>query len=271
MTESQSVILRLEKLEVAYHKVQTAIQGVSMEVRKGQIVALLGNNGAGKTTTLRAISGFIGLDNADVTDGKVIFKGQKINGLPPHRITSMGIVLVPERDKIFETLTVEENLDVSIPARLADEKHHHSREMIYEYFPKLTQLRKQVAGYLSGGERQMLTIGCALACSPELLMIDELSQGLAPLIVKDLMERLRTIRRDLGISVLLVEQNAEIALSIADYGYVIENGRVVLDGDSEKLLNHQDIKEFYMGGGEGEFRTSYRKVKQYRRSRRWYG
>ena len=258
-------LLRLEKLEVTYHRVITAVQGISLDVREGAIVALLGTNGAGKTTTLRAISGFIGLDDAHVSEGAVLYRGERIENLPPHRVTARGIALVPERNKVFENLTVDENLDAVVPRRGA----RFEKARVYEFFPALAVLRRREAGYLSGGERQMLAIGSALACAPELLLVDELSQGLAPLLVEELMRRLLAIRKETGITILLVEQNAQTALDAADYGYVMENGRIVLDGTPERLRAHQDIQEFYLGGAGR--RRSYRDVKQYRRSRRWYG
>ncbi len=262
-------LLIVEQLEVVYQRVITAVQGVSLRVEKGQIVALLGTNGAGKTTTLRAISGFIGMDDARVTAGSVVYKGLPIENLPPHAITSRGIVLVPERQKVFENLTVAENLEANVARAVTGFDRKRLAATVYEYFPALTRLRTREAGYLSGGERQMLGIGAALMCAPEMLLVDELSLGLSPIMVSELMQRLQTIRRELGTTILLVEQNAQVALDIADYGYVIENGRIVLDGTPERLSSHQDIKEFYLGGGST--RRSYRDVKQYRRSRRWYG
>ena len=258
-------MLKLEKLEVTYHRVITAVQGVSLEVAQGAIVALLGNNGAGKTTTLRAISGFLGLDDARVTEGAILYRGERIENRPPHRIARLGVALVPERSKVFENLTVDENLDAVVRGRRAPV----GKASIYEYFPALAPLRRREAGYLSGGERQMLAIGSALMCSPQLLLVDELSLGLAPLVVQDLVARLRAVRAALGTTLLVVEQNAQVALDMADYGYVMENGRVVLDGTPERLRAHQDIQEFYLGGSGT--RRSYRDVKQYRRSRRWYG
>ncbi len=262
-------LLSLEGVEVVYHRVITAVQGISLEVPKGGIVALLGTNGAGKTTTLRAISGFIGLDDARVTDGAIIYDGARIDNLPPHRVTRLGIALVPERSKVFENLTVAENLDAVVPRAGADRRQ--LGESIYALFPALAKLRAREAGYLSGGERQMLAIGSALACAPDLLLVDELSQGLAPVIVEELAARLQRVRTELGTTILLVEQNARIALDIADYAYVMENGRLVLDGTPERLRAHADIQEFYLGAGAGTRRRSYRDVKQYRRSRRWYG
>lgn len=261
-------LLRLEQIEVVYHRVVTAVQGVTISVGAGQFVALLGTNGAGKTTTLRAISGFLGLDDARVTEGRILFDGRAIENQAPHRITEQGICLVPERDKVFENLTVGENLEAAVTARRA--RRAELRDVVYGQFPRLAELRRREAGYLSGGERQMLAIGSALMCDPRLLMIDELSQGLAPVIVEDLLERLRHLREKLGLTVLLVEQNAQVALEAADYGYVIESGRIVLDGTPARLLEHGDVQEFYLGGTGGE-RRSYRDVKQYRRSRRWYG
>jgi branched-chain amino acid transport system ATP-binding protein len=261
-------LLRLEQLEVAYHRVITAVQGVSIEVPQGAIVAVLGTNGAGKTTLLRAISGFIGLDDARVTEGAVWYRGRRIENLRPDRVTALGVVLVPERSKVFENLSVAENLDAVVPRAGADRRR--LAESVYELFPALARVRSREAGYLSGGERQMLAIGSALACNPELLLVDELSQGLAPLVIEELMRRLQAIRAHTGTTILLVEQNAQVALDLADYGYVIENGRIVLDGTPERLRGHEDIREFYLGGGAGR-RRSYREVKQYRRSRRWYG
>jgi branched-chain amino acid transport system ATP-binding protein len=261
-------LLQLDTVEVTYHRVITAVQGVSLGVPKGAIVALLGTNGAGKTTTLRAISGFIGLDDARVSDGAITFRGERIENRAPHEVTARGIALVPERSKVFENLTVQENIEAVVQRDRAAGARHSGA--VWEYFPALARLRKREAGYLSGGERQMLAIGSALACGPELLLVDELSQGLAPLIVEDLLLRLQGIRQDLGTTLLLVEQNAALALQVADYAYVVENGRIVLDGTPERLRGHQDIQEFYLGTGTGS-RRSYRDVKQYRRSRRWYG
>jgi len=267
--QATAPLLRLEGVEVVYHRVITAVQGVSLEVRKGDIVALLGTNGAGKTTTLRAVSGFIGLDDARVTEGAIHFAGQRIENRAPHHVTGLGIALVPERSKVFENLTVAENLEAVVPRPAAGRRH--DREAVYELFPALARLAAREAGYLSGGERQMLAVGSALACGPDLLLVDELSQGLAPVIVEELAARLQRVRAELGTTILLVEQNARIALEVSDYGYVMENGRIVLDGTPARLRAHADIQEFYLGAGAGTRRRSYRDVKQYRRSRRWYG
>ena len=266
-------MLELEQLEVVYHRVVTAVQGVSLSVHAGQIVALLGNNGAGKTTTLRAVSGFLGIDDARVSGGSIRLRGRDVANLPPYRLTALGVALVPERDKVFPNLTVAENLEVvrarPKPASSALTGRRADRDLAYEYFPALAGLRRREAGYLSGGERQMLAIGAALACAPELLLVDELSLGLAPRVAADLAARLARIRDEQGVTILLVEQNAEAALAVSDYAYVMENGRIVLHGPPERLRGHADVREFYLGGESG--RRSYRDVKQYRRNRRWYG
>jgi branched-chain amino acid transport system ATP-binding protein len=263
-------LLNVDKLEVVYQRAITAVQGISLSARPGQIVAVLGNNGAGKTTTLRAISGFLGLDDARVTEGHVVFRGRRIEHLPPDKVAHLGIALVPERDKVFPNLTVAENLAAPVSHRIDTAERRHREALVYEFFPQLASLKGRIGGLLSGGERQMLAIGCALVTAPELLLVDELSLGLAPVVVQNLTRRLVAIRDELKLAIVLVEQNAAVALEIADYGYVLENGRLVLDGDPKRLLQHQDIREFYLGQAKGE-RKSYRAVKQYRRSRRWYG
>jgi branched-chain amino acid transport system ATP-binding protein len=268
---SGAPLLSVEKLEVVYHRAITAVQGISINVHAGQVVALLGTNGAGKTTTLRAISGFLGLDDAEVTEGTITFDGRRIENRAPDAITALGIALVPERDKVFPNLSVAENLATAVSRRVSAAERRRLEDLVYQYFPQLRELAGREAGLLSGGERQMLAIGGALVCAPKLLLVDELSLGLAPVVVEDLMRRVLEIRRELGITVLLVEQNAAVALKIADYGYVLENGRVVLDGNGERLRGHPDIQEFYLGQVGVGARRSYRDVKQYRRSRRWYG
>jgi branched-chain amino acid transport system ATP-binding protein len=220
---------------------------------------------------LRAISGFHGIDDARVTDGSIFFKGTRIDNGEPHRIARAGIALVPEREKVFPNLTVAENLLVPKGPRESAAQRRRREEEVVEFFPRLGELRSRIAGLLSGGERQMLAVASALVCKPELLLIDELSLGLSPLVVDDLMEGLVEIKRGLGIAVLLVEQSAAVALELADYAYVLENGRTVLDGDAARLKGHADIQEFYLGRTGSGARRSYRDVKQYRRSRRWYG
>jgi branched-chain amino acid transport system ATP-binding protein len=266
---SEPALLTVEKLEVVYHRTITAVQGISLSVRKGQIVAILGTNGAGKSTTLRAISGFLGIDDARVTDGSVTFNGKRIENRQPNEITRLGIALVPERDKVFPNLTVIENL--TAPFAPAHHNRRDNEDLAYQFFPRLAELRGRTAGLLSGGERQMLALASALVCRPELLLVDELSLGLAPVVVQDLMARLVQIRHELGTTIVIVEQSAAAALNVADYGYVLENGRVVLDGEGARLRAHGDIQEFYLGQTSSSDRRSYRSVKQYRRSRRWYG
>lgn len=262
-------VLVLNNVEVVYKRAITAVQGISLSVSAGQIVAILGNNGAGKTTTLRAITGFLGLDDARVTEGTILFKGSPVHNARPDVIARSGLALVPERDKVFPNLTVAENLIV--PASSVPPAARKAREaFVMERFPALARLRGRTAGLLSGGERQMLAIASALVTHPEVLLIDELSLGLAPAMVVELADILRAVRDELKLTIVLVEQNAAVALSIADYGYVLENGRVVLDGDTSRLRSHPDIQDFYLGQSSGE-RRSYRAVKQYRRSRRWYG
>jgi branched-chain amino acid transport system ATP-binding protein len=263
-------LLAVDKLEVVYHRAVSAVQGITLAVASGQIVALLGTNGAGKTTTLRAISGFLGIDDASVADGSITFKGERIDNRMPYEITRRGIVLVPERDKVFPNLTVAENLSAPVAAISPGERRRREA-LVYQFFPRLGDLKGRIGGLLSGGERQMLAIASALVCGPELLLVDELSLGLAPVMVRELLRRLVEIRRELGLTVLLVEQSAAFALEIADYAYVMENGRIVLDGTAERMRQHGDIQEFYLGQAGGGERRSYRDVKPYRRSRRWYG
>jgi branched-chain amino acid transport system ATP-binding protein len=259
--------LRVENLESVYNKAVTAISGVSLEVPEGKIVSLVGVNGSGKSTTLNAIAGLLPGDPQEITDGKVWFDGERLDGLPPHTVVRRGVVLVPEREKIFETLTVAENLQASVPRIKNDRKR---LEEVYELFPALVERQASVAGYLSGGQRQMLAFARALLCHPRLLLVDEMTLGLAPLIIQDLLVRLASMRDRLGVSVLLVEQNVNAALEVADYGYIMERGRIVFHGTPEKLRSHDDVREFYLGLGTAGAR-SYRDVKQYRRARRWWG
>jgi branched-chain amino acid transport system ATP-binding protein len=264
--DGDAPLLDLANVEVIYGRVATAIQGVSLRVPERRVVALLGTNGAGKTTTLRAISGFLGADDARITEGRVTFLGREVTGRPPHQLARAGLVLVPERHKVFETLSVQENLRALVPGT---GQPAMEIDQVFAYFPVLAERRRQVAGYLSGGERQMLALATALLCRPVVLLVDELSFGLAPKVVSTLMELVARLRDELGLAVLLVEQNAAAALAIADHGYVMEHGRVVFDGTPERLLAHEDIQEFYLGGGRGD-RRRYTDVKQYRRRRRWF-
>ncbi len=259
-------LLEVRQLEVVYNRVAIAIQGVSLDVPAGSIVALVGTNGAGKTTTLRAISGFLPSEHAEITDGDIRYRDRRINGELPHRLARTGLVLVPEREKVFATLDVQENLEFA-----AANEGPIGLDQVLGYFPALRERRDELAGYLSGGEKQMLAIGMALLCGPTLLLIDELSLGLAPLAIKDVMEKLRRLNKDLGLAVLLVEQNANAALGIADYGYVMEGGRIVFKGSAAELRSHPDVREFYLGRRGQTETKSYRAIKQYRRKRRWWG
>src|SRR5580658_203347 len=251
-------LLAIEGLRVAYHRNALALHGVSLTVVPQAIVAILGNNGAGKTTTLRAISGFIGLDNASVVGGSIRFAGERIENRPPHANAARGIVLVPERDKVFPNLTVAENLTASSSARANAAERRRLEEVVFQFFPVLASLRSRLGGLLSGGERQMLAIGSAVLCNPQLLLVDELSLGLAPVVVGDLTRRLSALRQELGITVLLVEQNANVALAVADYGYILESGRVVLEGAAAELRGRREVQEAYLGQTTGEQRRSYR-------------
>jgi branched-chain amino acid transport system ATP-binding protein len=242
-------ILEIKDLEVTYQRSIRALHGVNLRVEKGQIASLLGANGAGKSTTLRAISGFIGLDNARVNAGKIRFCGEDITGLQLPRRVHKGIVLVPERDKVFTNLTVEENLEVVSTSRAEGNNWRQTEEEIFAYFPRLAKLRTKPAGLLSGGERQMLAIGGALVCRPQLLLIDELSLGLAPVIVDEIIERLREIHARTELSILLVEQSAAVAFALASYGFVLENGKVEMEGATEELRSNKKILELYLGTG----------------------
>jgi len=268
-TGATAPLLELSQIEVVYHRVAVAVQGVSLRVDDREIVALLGPNGAGKTTALRAASGFLDADDARITEGRVRYRGEDVTGAPPHRLARRGLVLIPEREKVFESLTVAENLRAS--ARAGRGPRALAPEAALGYFPALRGRARQLAGYLSGGERQMLAIASGLVCQPEILLVDELSLGLAPLVVEQLMETLRRLRDELGLAILLVEQNAAAALAIADRGYVIENGRIAFEGTAAALSASEDVQEFYLGTARGRGARSYRDVKQYRRRRRWFG
>lgn len=256
--------LVVRDLEVIYQRSIVGLSNVSFSVGRGQIVALIGANGAGKSTSLRAVSGFIGLDNARVTKGELTYRGESLIGLRPPQIAKRGIVLVPEREKIFPNLTVLENLAVVLTRDEGQRKRLNA--LVFESFPRLAELKNKEAGLLSGGERQMLAIGAAIACGPELLLIDELSMGLAPVIVEELCSRLLQIRRELGITLLLVEQSASAVLSFADYAFVLENGVVALHGEAAKLKSDDNVRKLYLGIAEGG-RSNYREARQKRLER----
>jgi len=256
-------MLRLNNIEVIYSDVILVLKGVSLEVPEGKIVALLGANGAGKTTTLKAISGVLRTELGEVTDGSIEFDGLRIDKMDPEEIVRLGIVQVMEGRRLFEHLTVEENLLVGAYAR--DDAHgiRADLEKVYGYFPKLQEMRKRTSGYLSGGERQMLVMGRALMARPKVMLLDEPSLGLSPLLVKEIFKLIEDINKKEGVSILLVEQNARKALGLSDYGYVMENGRIVLDGLSQKLKENEDIKEFYLGLSELGSRKSYKRRKRW--------
>jgi branched-chain amino acid transport system ATP-binding protein len=255
-------LLTVEALEVVYKRVMRALRGVSLTVAKGQVVVILGANGAGKTTTLRAISGFIGLEAARVTQGSIIFKGEHLENRQPHQCAKLGISIVPERDKVFPNLTVAENLAVT-QSRLTRAERRRMDDLVFQFFPALAERRGSQAGLLSGGERQMLGIGARLVSGPDLLLVDELSLGLAPLTVQELVRRLLQIKQELGLSLLVVEQNAGIALQIADHAYVLENGEVAMHGNGASMRRNPQIQEYYLGGG-ADTRRSYRDARNLR-------
>jgi len=241
-----------------------------MEVPEGKIICLLGPNGAGKTTTLKAISGLLYTEAGKITQGDIQFDGQRIDRLGPEVIVSMGIIQVMEGRRVLEHLTVEENLEVSCRAHSgADMKRDIER--VYDYFPRLKDLRHRVSGFISGGEQQMMVLGRGLVAHPKVMMLDEPSLGLAPLIVEEIFGIVRRINIEEKTSILLVEQNAALALDIAEYGYLMETGRIALDGPAQQLKGNRNVKEFYLGFGELEQRRSYREVKHYKRTKRWIG
>jgi branched-chain amino acid transport system ATP-binding protein len=259
---SHELSLKVSNLDVVYNRIIVAIHNISFTVKEREIISILGRNGAGKTTTLRAISGFFKSEGISISKGEILWCGKSLKGSMPFEIVRSGIVLVPEREKIFETLTVHENMQCSVSNMISSQRRGQIYNEIFGYFPILKSRQKQIAGYLSGGERQMLSIGKALLCSPRLLLIDELSLGLAPLIISSLMDILSKMRCDLGISLLLVEQNAVAALGIADYGLVLENGNIVIEGKPEFLISNPMIRDFYLGATDKAGRRSYRDLKR---------
>ena len=266
LVSEASPILAVSNLEVVYDDVIQVLKGVSMSVPEGKIVALLGANGAGKTTLLRAISGLLDVHDGETTKGSITFAGRKIHHLPPTRIASLGIKQVLEGRRIFAELTVEENLKVG--GHVAHRQLRTNLDRVYGLFPVLAQRRKRTAGYLSGGEQQMLAMGRALMSEPRCLLLDEPSLGLAPLIVQQIRDLIVEINAG-GTTVLLVEQNAAMALAIAEHGYVMENGKIVMDKPASELLADSDVREFYLGLGAEGAAKSFREVKHYKRRKRW--
>ena len=262
-------MLELKNIEVIYSDVILVLKGTSLEVPEGKIVALLGANGAGKTTTLKAISGVLRTELGEVTDGSIEFEDERLDRLDPEEVVRRGIVQVMEGRRLFEHLTVEENLFVGAYLRKDTQGIREDLTKVYDYFPILVHLKRSVSGYLSGGERQMVVMGRAMMALPKIMLLDEPSMGLSPLLVKEIFKIIRQINDQEGVAILLVEQNARIGLALSTHGYVMENGRIVLDGPSEKLLENEDVKEFYLGLSEMGKRKSYREVKHYKRRKRW--
>jgi branched-chain amino acid transport system ATP-binding protein len=262
-------LLQLNNVEVKYMGVILVLRGVSLQVEKGSVAALLGSNGAGKTTTLKAISGLLKTEEGKVTDGTIEFEGKRIENGDPERIVRLGIIQVLEGRMVLQHLTVEENLRVGAYIAGNGARLRRDLDMVYGYFPLLKELRGQTSGYLSGGEQQMLVVGRALMAHPKLMLVDEASLGLAPLLVDEIFRILKRVNEEEGVSILLVEQNARAALSLAHHGYVMENGRIVLDDTCEKLRQNADVREFYMGIAAAGERKSYRDIKHYRRRKRW--
>ncbi|QTL04640.1 ABC transporter ATP-binding protein [Aquabacter sp. L1I39] len=262
-------ILEVTNIEVVYNKAVQVLRGLSLRVERGSVVALLGSNGAGKSTTLKAISNLLDLEDGAVTAGTITFDGRNVAGLSPHGLVRKGLFHVMEGRRVFEDLTVEENLTAATFALSGRGLPPTPFDEVYDYFPRLKERRASRAGYLSGGEQQMLAIGRALIAKPSLILLDEPSLGLSPKLVEEIFTIIARINRERGVSMLLVEQNAAVAMAVAHYGYIMETGKVVIDGPVEKLMRDQDVREFYLGmAGEGA-EKSYRDVKHYKRRKRW--
>ena len=267
---SDGAVLEINNIEVIYNKAVQVLRGLSLAVPRGQVVALLGSNGAGKSTTLKAVSNLLALEDGEMTRGAVTFDGQDTRRLAPHELVRTGMFHVMEGRRIFQDLTVEENLVAATYARSGrGGTGAPSFELVYEYFPRLYERRRGIAGYLSGGEQQMLAIGRALVAQPKLMLLDEPSLGLSPMLVEDIFSIIARINAEQGVSMLLVEQNASVALAVAHYGYIMEMGKIVIDGGAERLAADPDVREFYLGaGGAGESK-SFREIKHYKRRKRW--
>ena len=267
-TNSESLLV-VNNIEVIYDHVILVLKGVSLEVMKGGVVALLGANGAGKSTTLKAISNLLGTERGDVTKGTITFKGEDVHSLTPNELVRRGVIQVMEGRHCFEHLTVEENLLTGAYTRKDGRKGiSDDLELVYQYFPRLKERRTSQAGYTSGGEQQMLAVGRALMARPTVILLDEPSMGLAPQLVEEIFEIVKRLNEAEGVTFLLAEQNTTMALRYANYGYILENGRVVMDGEAADLAENEDVKEFYLGVSGGG-RRSFRNVKAYRRRKRW--
>ena len=264
-----NALLLVNNIEVIYDHVILVLKGVSLEVPAGGIVALLGANGAGKTTTLKAISNLLHAERGEVTKGSVLFEGEAVQALTPNDLVRRGVIQVMEGRHCFEHLTVEENLLTGAYTRRDGRAGiHQDLELVYDYFPRLRERRGSLAGYTSGGEQQMTAIGRALMARPKMILLDEPSMGLAPQLVETIFETVKRLNEQEGVTFLLAEQNTNVALKYATYGYILENGRVVLDGDAKSLRENEDVKEFYLGLSSSG-RKSYRDVKNYKRRKRW--
>jgi branched-chain amino acid transport system ATP-binding protein len=263
-----SMLLRLNNISVVYSDVIQVLKGVSLVVRKQQIVSLLGSNGAGKTTALKAISGLLKPENGKVTEGSIVYQGHPIHNSSPEQITRLGIIQVLEGRQPFKYLTVEENLRVGTATRWG-KPYKKDLELVYHYFQPLTARKNRMAGYCSGGELQMLVMGRALMAQPKLLLLDEPSLGLAPFLVKEIFEIVKRINEEQKTTIVLVEQNANMALLIAHYGYVMENGKIVMEEAANNLRENPDVKEFYLGTATSGALKSYKDVKSYKRRKRW--
>lgn len=263
-------ICDVNNIEVVYNDIIQVLRGVSLNVPENQIVALLGTNGAGKTTTLRAISGLLKPENGFIKEGHVTFKGQDITNVLGTEVVKIGAVMVPEGRRVFKHLTVEENIRVgSITRKESGAEINAEMDKMYTLFPRLRNVTNRLAGYCSGGEQQMIAIGRALMAAPDMLMLDEPSLGLAPLLVEEIFEKVKEINQSLGTTILVVEQNAKIALNTSNYAYIMESGKIVLEGVSQELKENPDVKEFYMGQTKGGKRKSFKEVKAYKRRKRW--
>jgi branched-chain amino acid transport system ATP-binding protein len=262
-------VLSINNIEVVYDNVILVLKGVSLEVKSGSITTLLGANGAGKTTALKAVSGVLRTERGQVTKGSITFDGQRIDGMRAFDVTRLGVSQVFEGRRVFEHLTAEENLIAGAHLQRQASKVAEGIERVYAYFPIIKNRRTQLSGYLSGGEQQMLAIGRALMSSPKIVLLDEPSLGLAPMLVEEIFGIVKRLVQQERLSVLLVEQNATMALEVADHGYVMENGRIVLEGEVSALRENSDIREFYLGLNEVGSRKSYRDVKHYKRRKRW--
>jgi branched-chain amino acid transport system ATP-binding protein len=267
---SSELLLEVNNIEVVYNDIIQVLRGVSLNVKKGGVVALLGTNGAGKTTTLRAISGLLKPENGFIRDGHIRFANSDITNVLGTQVVKLGAVMVPEGRRIFKHLTVAENIRVgSITRKDGASKIRDDNDQMYTLFPRLSKITNRLAGYCSGGEQQMIAIARALMAAPQMLMLDEPSLGLAPLLVKEIFENVQAINLKMGTTILVVEQNAKIALAVSDYAYIMESGKIVLEGPSDDLRNNPDVKEFYMGITQGGGRKSFKEVKSYKRRKRW--